>query len=1307
METNLFLNYYILDKIFYFFTINHTKYIFETFMQLMKINILFFVLFIPFTLFSQTKEFTIQWEESSKPALSKNGYNKVLLKEKAIEKLNLQLTEDKLKYSKVWKDEGFALENSLEITQVNFKTMTSEELKTINKKLVPHKINATIKSNKARNTIQTVLTITPIINEKGIYKKIISFSANYKIGAEPLSRNTRSVITNSVLASGNWYRFKVEKTGIHKITKNFLESLGMNIATIDPRTLKIYSFGGKPLPLLNSLNTNYDLPEVTIQVIGEEDGSFDIGDYILFYGESVFGFDEENDTNNNPYSDESYYYITADGQNGLRVQPMVEPSGNVNHTITQFNDYQFHEEDDFNPVIVGRRWIGNNFDIENTQNFEFSFPNIVSGQPMHIKVNAAAASETNTSMAITINGTSVNPLNFSIIGGSTLLITRNYEGDIPAAGETVTIELAYNNAGNVSSKAYLDYISIDALRQLKGVDDQFNFRYNEAENLVGVGEYQISNASQFSQVWDVTNPSFITSKNNENNQDIFTFKTNLGEIKEYVAIHTTNFLTPIKESDPRVYNQNLKGTIFNDESGNFQDIDYLIITSPKLIQPALRLANHRRTLDGLNVKVVTTDKIYHEFSSGKQDISAIRNFVKYVYDNASSSDKKVKYLCLFGDTSVDYKNRFDNNNNIVPTFHTLSSTSTHNSYMSDDFFGMMDNGEGQMLSNDFYDIAIGRILADNVSLANDLVNKIIDYDSKISYGNWRNNFVLISDDVDKASEFTLEENLDNLGDEISSLKPSINVKKIHSDSYLQETSAGGNRYPKVNEAIKNGFNVGAIIMNYFGHGGEDGLAHEYIYTKEIAQNLKNTNRYPCFVTVTCEFTKFDNPKRPTAGEYTYWNREGGAISLVTTTRSISIGLGISFNQILAPNLFGYNQNVPKTPAEALRDSKNSISTSERRVIFYIGDPAMHLAFPKPKVELKTLNEVPIDIATDTLKALSKVKLGGQIVDESGNLLSNYNGVLEAKIFDKNVLRHTLDNDHHGLILDFITLGEGIFNGQATVSNGIFEFEFVVPRDIQIPVDTGRASFYAQNNTTLENQTGYNLDLKIGGLNEDAPEDNQGPLIQLFMNDESFVSGGITSKSPILIAKLEDENGINTASGIGHDITAIIDGDETNPLVLNEYYQATIDDYTKGIANFKLNDLEVGLHTLTLKAWDVYNNSSSQDIQFIVTGDNELKITNVLNYPNPFVNYTEFWFNHNRDFDTLEVQVQVFTVTGKVVWTQNEIFPPSGSNLFRAITWDGRDDFGDRIGKGVYIYKITVKSTLTNKQVEKFEKLVIL
>lgn len=1264
----------------------------------------FLFLFSILSVYGQSKQITIDWfgATTSKSHQSSKIEN------------NINYSTSSNTYSQVWKDDAFVIPNSLLISNMRFQNVSVNDLTELDLNDIPSVVKSSINSSRGRNQIYTTLSVTPIINENGSYRKLMSFDISYsKSGAD--RQSTRSIgLTNSLLNSGQWYRFKIDQPGVYKIDRNFLNSLGMDMNSIDPRKIKIYGNGGRMLPLLNSENTNFDLVENAIQVVGEENGSFDSGDYILFYGEN-YKFNQDNNTHINIYDDNAYYYITADGSNGKRITSYNEPSGVATTSINQYNNYQFFEKDELNPPLVGSRWFSNRFSIQNEQSFEFNFPNIITGQPMEVKVFVIGTSEVSTTMEVLVNDQLQSTLQFGTVSSTILASSRSFSDLVNATSETVKVTLKYNNAGNPQSNAFLDYISVNALSQLTGTNQQLPFRFDEASILAGIGEYQFSNASSYSQIWDVTDTETIAAIQNDSGSQTMTFKAQLGQVREYVAVHNTDFYTPVRANTSVVGNQNLKGTIFLNEQGAFQDVDYLIVAPPFLLQPALKLANHHKSTNGLRVKVVTTDKIYNEFSTGKQDIAAIRNFVKYIYDNASSPENRIKYLNLFGDTSVDFKNRLQGNNNIVPTFHLseMGSISAAGTYMSDDFFGMMDANEGGMSASDKLDIAVGRMVVDNVTLANDMVNKVIRYQSDAALGNWRTNFVLVSDDADNhPTDFNLQVALDRLGDDISENKPFVNVIKIHSDSYQQETSSGGNRYPKVNEAIENSIDVGTLVLNYFGHGGEDGLSSERIVTKQTVQNLRNRNRYPLVVTVTCEFTRFDNPLRPTAGEFTYWNRDGGAIALISTTRQIGVSTGRQFNDTLASKLYAFDITDFVPPAEAVRLSKNEMSTSQRRVIFYIGDPAMELAFPKKEVRLTTLNGVPLGSTNDTLKALSRVKLGGQVVDSNGNLVTNYNGTLEAKVFDKKVQRQTLGNDGttdgngNLAIMNFETLGEGIFNGQATISGGQFEFEFVVPRDIAIPVGEGRVSLYAKRNNSLEDQAGANETILVGGLNENAPDDNQGPQIRLFMNDESFVNGGTTNNSPILIAKLEDENGINTASGIGHDITAILDGDETNPFVLNDYYQAEVDDFTKGSLSYRLRDLEEGLHTLTVKAWDVYNNSSIAEIQFVVAGSNELKIERVLNYPNPFVNYTEFWFNHNRPFEPLEVQVQVFTVTGKVVWSRNQIINTEGF-LSREITWDGRDDFGDRIGKGVYVYKLTVKSTLTNKKVEKFEKLVIL
>ncbi|MEP6930861.1 MAG: type IX secretion system sortase PorU, partial [Flavobacterium sp.] len=857
------------------------------------------------------------------------------------------------------------------------------------------------------------------------------------------------------------------------------------------------------------------------------------------------------------------------------------------------------------------------------------------------------------------------------------------------------------------SKGYLDYINLIAKRKLLGIGKQFKFQYDLAGSTAGTVNYTIGNATGITQIWDITD-LYNVLKIENTTQANFSFKASLGEIRRYIAIDPADYYAPLKENQPKIANQNLKGTLFKNSQNTFQDIDYVIVTPKFLISQAENLANFHRTNSNLNVKVIALENIYQEFSSGKQDISAIRNCIKYIYDNASSADKRIKYLNLFGDASFDYKNRTQNNNNIVPIYQSLvSNTIGESSFASDDFFGLMDSNEGNLTSYaEGIDIAVGRMLVSDNTQAQEMVNKVLEYHNTKSYGNWRNNFVLISDDSDKDSDATLQSRQNKLADVIATEKPFFNIEKILLDSYTQEASSGGSRYPKARTDLFNAFEKGALVFNYLGHGGEDGLASERIWEKTDGQNLNNQYKYPLFITITCEFSRFDDPTRPTAGEYTFWNPKGGAISMLTTIRSIGQYNAEGFNDSLSKNLLSYGSNQYNTIAETLRISKNENPSSASNVIFYLGDPALMLAIPKPRINLTKVNDVVISQPISDFKSLSKIKITGEITDENNSLLSTYNGELFTAIFDKSITSTTLNNDGLSPAMLFKTLGETIFRGNASVKNGQFEFSFIVPRDIRIPTDNGRISFYSKKDGLLENQSGYNTTIKIGGINENAPQDNISPKVKLYMNDETFVSGGITNSSPFLLAFLEDENGINTASGIGHDIVAILDGDVSNPYILNDYYQTKLDDYTNGNLRFPLRNLAAGIHTISFTAWDVYNNPVTSEVQFIVVGDESLTLSHVLNYPNPFSTYTQFWFSHNRPYEPLEVQVQVMTITGKVVWTKNQVITTEGF-LSREITWDGKDDFGDRIGKGVYIYKLTVKSNLTNKKAEKYEKLVIL
>ena len=1290
----------------------------------MKKILILLTIFSYTIVFSQQKRFDLNWSNSK--TIVADSYSKVIPYFLPEENYNYSLSNG-VQFSSQWKINGSINENSVTINNVKYSPISKSELKDLNIKTIPNSLKYSLKNSKARNESYAVLNVSAIVNNNGAYSKVTSFTVNYNNSNQSLNSNRiTQPIVNSVLSSGSWYKFVVKKSGVFKLSKGFLEQMGLNINSIDPRTIKIYGNGGKMLPYRNDANYPFDPQENAIKVVGESDGMFNDNDYVLFYGVGPQGDVNNNliGTNINPYSDATYYYLNVSPGQGKRIQSMIEPSAAVTMQINTFQDYRFHEVDEFNLAFVGRRWFGDKFDVEVNKSFSFNFPNLLTTEPVKLKVIGVSTSVNTTNMNVSLNGNQVTSIVIPSVVDPNYVSQGSFEGNVGVSSGNITLQINYDKLGNPSAVGYLDYISIEATRNLSASGSQFHFKNNETAQTNGVGEYVVSNAASISEIWDITDINNISKKENDGSS-VLSFKSTLGTLKKYIAVLPSDYYEPIQAENPSVANQNIKGKIFNDAQGNFKDIDYLVITPSSHYAQAERLAQINRIKNNLNVKVITTESIYREFSTSNPDISAIRNAVKYVYDNASVPEKKVKYLCLFGDSSFDYKARISSNTYNLPSWHAYDSFNLTNSFISDDFYGMMDANEGNMTTADKLDIAVGRIIADTPQRAKEMVDKVQIYYSREAYGSWRNNLVVISDDVDETWERVLQETTDEIGDLVEDEKPFFNITKIHSDSYQQESSAGGDRYPQVTTAIENALERGALVVNYFGHGGEDGLAHERIFQKPEAASLRNECLLNCFVTVTCEYTRFDNPLRETAGEFMYWNNKGGSVGLITTTRQIFVTVGVSFNKKLGEYLFSYSDLDDNSDyeypsmAEALRLTKidPSITTSQKNLVFFIGDPAMKLTIPEPNVRLTKINDAPITGQTDILQALSYAKLSGEVTDIAGNLLSDYNGKVITTIYDKPIERQTLANDNtydgNELIkLDYTTLGEVIFRGQASVINGEFEFDFVVPRDIGIPVGYGKVSFYASAENPLRDQTGATTNiLQIGGLNENAPEDNIGPVINLYMNDENFVSGGITNESPTLLAKFQDDNGINTASGIGHDIVALIDGDEVNPYILNNYYVTELDDYTRGSLSFPFRDLEPGLHTLTLKAWDVYNNSATAELQFVVYNENEnLVIDHVLNYPNPFVNYTEFWFTHNSS-EVLDVSVQVFTVSGKLVRTLNGqttgVSAKSTGSTSRDIIWDGRDDFGDKIGKGTYIYKLKVHSNATNKTVEKIEKLVIL
>jgi hypothetical protein len=843
--------------------------------------------------------------------------------------------------------------------------------------------------------------------------------------------------------------------------------------------------------------------------------------------------------------------------------------------------------------------------------------------------------------------------------------------------------------------------------ELKGFGKQFHFFHPDAITGSGVAAYEITNASAISRVWDITD--FYEPKSVINTQNIINIKFLKEDNKRFIAIDDADFYMPNTTENALQDNQNLHREVFY-HTGSFQDLDYLIVTPEFLHHKAEKFADYHRQR-GLNVFVADLKPIYKEFGNGQQDIGAIRNFIKYIYNNASQPDKKLKYVMIFGDASNDFKdlvpeNKLTNgeNTNIVPIFESLESFSKANSIASDDFFVLMDDNEGQLTSNELPDIAIGRLLISNEAEADILFDKYVHYNSNISKGNWRSNITLWTDDADpgKPGEFVFTSNTEAIAQDIKNIHPEINIVKIYQDAYQQVNTPGGQRYPDAKRDLFNQFEKGSLIVSFIGHGNEVTLSHERMLAYDDIDNFHNIDRLPLLTTMTCDFARFDNPTRLTAAEELIKKPDGGVLEMVSTIREIYFSTATSMNKEFFDAFFGLQPSaggqIIRNPAEALRVAKNNTFSFKFNIAF-LGDPAFELPVGKPKIVLTSVNNQPID----TLKALKHITIQGEIQDASGNLMNQFNGFVNPVVFDKYIQAQLLDNDNNGISMQFEKLGPKIFQGKADVVNGQFSFEFIVPKDINLSYGKGRISFYADNGQ--DEIIGYNEDIVVGGVDDNAEEDNDPPIVKAYLNNTDFVSGGISNPNPYLILELEDEHGINTIGGIGHDITAYLDDDQTNVYILNDFYETEANTYKKGKVKYRIFNLEPGWHTLTVKAWDVYNNSGTTTISFQVVEDKDIQIDKVLNYPNPFVDYTEFWFTHNHPFEPLDVMIQVYTISGKLVWQHRQNVMSDGF-LSREITWDGRDNFGHKLAKGVYVYKISVRTT-SGKTVQKIEKLVIL
>ncbi|MBD3638977.1 MAG: type IX secretion system sortase PorU [Crocinitomicaceae bacterium] len=1206
---------------------------------------------------------------------------------------------------------------SYEITSISFKDITIPSHFDKNQLTDDPEIQVNFGKSRSQNFVSVYYYPIVLINGQTKLVDEVEITVTSQPSAQGFDRSTYFA-PNSVLASGSWYKIGVSKTGVFKIDYSFLTSIGVNTSGLNPNHINIY---GNHVPKMSENNSIYrpdDLLKNAIFVQGDGDGSFDSGDYILFYATGpdieLYASTKINVAKNHVDS-LNYYFIHIDAADSPKRVGTGSVSANpVTHTVTSFNDVVLHEKNEINLIKSGIRWFGEHFDIELSKDIVVSLPGINTSSPVELHSSIASKVQSGSgNFIITINGTEQENISCSPFSGAYNEAMRNTStSSFNVSSSTLNINMTFDRT-SPASEAWLDFLQFNYKRNANLGSGQFLIRDLLSIGIGNVVEYTVSGASSASFIWEVTDPSNAVSVPGSLSGSNFTFALDADSLRSIAVFNSGQAYTPLYVGS--VSNQNLHA---------LPQCDFMIVTHATLRQQADRLAAIHQGL-GETVHVVDIQQVYNEFSGGVSDPVAVRWLMKMFYDRAGGDPNLMpENLCLFGDGTYDPLNRLAGNNYMIPTYNNQDYDNTvdyADSYTSDDFFGILDDGEA-MTAADMMDIGVGRIPVTDLEEAKSVVDKIehyVNFGSYLysnaqgvqcdengyssSFGAWRNKLVLMADD-ENGGQFVKD--CEELSDSTEKLYPEINVVKIYLDAYQQVVTSGGQRYPDVEEAINQNMNNGALVFNYVGHGGETGLTLERAVTMSMIENWSNVNNMVIFISATCEFSRYDDPDRVSAGERTLTAPYGGAVGLLTTTRLVYISLNTEMVRNLYTALFKEENGLPLSLGEIMRRTKNLTSSvsENKRNFTLLGDPALRLGKPQPRIVTDSINSVAVTMATDTLKALSKITVAGHVGNSSGVVIPNYNGIVYPTVYDKRKTRYTLGQDPTSPVLPFDTQNNIIYKGKATVTNGYFKFSFVVPKDIDYTFGKGKISYYSNNQNS--NSYGFDTSIVVGGVDPNGINDNTGPDITLYMNDPNFVNGGITDEAPLFIAEVSDENGINTTgNGIGHDIILTIDGNTADPIVLNNFYEADLDTYQSGKVSYKLSDLSPGNHTATFKVWDVNNNSSEAVLDFTVIEEEDLGISHLLNYPNPFTTNTDFYFEHNQCCTSLDVRIEIFTVSGKLVKT---ILDNVNTIAYRSegINWDGRDEYGDKLARGVYVYRLTIK-TPDGEKAEKLEKLVIL
>ena len=1093
--------------------------------------------------------------------------------------------------------------------------------------------------------------------------------------------------SESVLNSGKWVKIQVAEDGIYKLTAADLKKMGFS--NLDK--VAVYGYGGWPLD--EDFSTTYidDVPEVAV---------WRSADYLLFYGKGPRKWEYSSSDKsfihtNNPYSNYGYYFVSEKETTGRTMEKAASAAG-ATLQVTTFDDYVLHEEELVSVNSSGRELYGESFTSTLSRDFTISVPGITNDEG---KATLSFISRGNGTITMNVDGNALISGSVSVPSDESEVARELYRERAWMAdkGETVKVNIGYSTTGH--KNVHLNYFRLQMKRQLKVYDNYTFFRSLSARG--NASRFVIQGADASTLVFDVTdgvNPQQMETSLNGTELS-FSIPAS-ASLREFVVVKPSQIKAPVTVGE--VANQNLHA---------LPQQDMIIIAQPNFTTQAERLAEAHRTKDNLTVRVVTPESIYNEFSSGTPDATAYRRFMKMFYDRKTSEADAPKYLLLFGDGSFDNRKltsawKSVDMSNMLLTYQTENSLSSQ-SYVIDDYFGFLDDADNKKsLQNKKLCLGIGRFPIRTVEQATQMVDKVISYMENKNTGSWKNNLCFMADDGSNTDGFMTEhmEFADQLAGYVESEHPEFLVNKLYYDAYKKDMTAG--TYPDVRSGLQKLLKDGLLLFNYTGHGGTTALSDEKVLTQTDINQFTYTH-LPVWVTATCDFTRFDD-LNTSAGEDVFLNKSSGGIALFTTVRVAYSRPNFPINDNVIRNLFERNNGRRRTLGEVMQATKNTLSSVYKLGFCLIGDPAVKMAYPEFGMKVTTVNGQSVDGNSISFKALEKITVEGEVLDASGQLVTDFTGIVNPTVKDSKVTVTCLKNSNKddSPAFTFTDYPNTIFIGNDSVRNGKFSFTFTVPKDISYSNLQGKMNLYAVD-TESGNEAQGNFDnFIVGGTSDTAETDTIGPEIRaLYLNDTTFVDGGQVNTTPYFVAELWDKSGVNiTGSSVGHDMMLVIDESTVLSYNLNSYYELLLGEDGTGIVKFPIPALEPGKHTAEFWVWDILNNSTVRTFTFEVVEGLKPFLFDVIATPGIAREQVTFHLMHNRPESRMRVGIMVYDLAGRQLWKHEE----SGtSGLFEnyTVSWDLTSG-GARMRPGVYIYRAAI-STDNSKDATKARKFIIL